>query len=142
MESGILAEVSRRCVEHGKAFDWLLLKAVVGSHTFSDFSGFISLVLFILISFLGGPSAAKFAGNQLVNLLSVLNNSNEPTVLKMVRRPYFWATLHINITRQTKFSKGLQLCQRSTKVERNSPCHGVFFFVHRRLLLFCLQMLY
>ncbi|XP_078355164.1 armadillo-like helical domain-containing protein 2 [Oculina patagonica] len=35
------------------------------------------------LSWSGGPSAAKFAGNQLVNLLSVLNNPSEPTVLKM-----------------------------------------------------------
>ncbi|KAL9983171.1 hypothetical protein ACROYT_G005306 [Oculina patagonica] len=37
------------------------------------------------LSWSGGPSAAKFAGNQLVNLLSVLNNPSEPTVLKMRR---------------------------------------------------------
>ena len=42
----------------------------------------ISAVLFFS---LGGPSAAKFAGNQLVNLLSLLNNPHEPTMLKMVR---------------------------------------------------------
>ena len=42
------------------------------------------LSLFIFLNlFLGGPSAAKFAGNQLVNLLSLLNN--EPSIqLKMV----------------------------------------------------------
>ncbi|CAH3033528.1 unnamed protein product, partial [Porites lobata] len=35
------------------------------------------------LSWSGGPSAARFAGNQLVNLLSLLNDHNEPTVLKM-----------------------------------------------------------
>lgn len=43
---------------------------------------FIVNVTFII---LGGPVAAKFAGNQLINLLSLLNNPNEPAVLKMVR---------------------------------------------------------
>lgn len=37
-----------------------------------------------VLSSSGGPAAAKFAGNQLVNLLSILNNPNEPTTLKMV----------------------------------------------------------
>ena len=46
------------------------------------------MFFFILILLLGGPSAAKFAGNQLVNLLSVLNNPNEPTALKMVRKSF------------------------------------------------------
>lgn len=57
-------------------------------HILSRYKGALAFFYsyFILI---GGKSAAKFAGNQLVNLLSVLNNLNEPTALKMVRRPYF-----------------------------------------------------
>lgn len=42
------------------------------------------MLMIFLFLLLGGPSAARFAGNQLVNLLSLLNDPNEPTVLKMV----------------------------------------------------------
>lgn len=42
------------------------------------------LLMIFLFLLPGGPSAARFAGNQLVNLLSLLNDHNEPTVLKMV----------------------------------------------------------
>lgn len=42
------------------------------------------MFMIFLFLLLGGPSAARFAGNQLVNLISLLNDPNEPTVLKMV----------------------------------------------------------
>lgn len=48
---------------------------------YKNSSLYVDDLLFLL---LGGPSAARFAGNQLVNLLSLLNDPNEPTVLKMV----------------------------------------------------------
>ena len=50
-------------------------------YTCKSSSLFVDDFLFLLP---GGPSAARFAGNQLVNLLSLLNDHNEPTVLKMV----------------------------------------------------------
>ncbi|XP_015759059.1 PREDICTED: uncharacterized protein LOC107338339 [Acropora digitifera] len=36
------------------------------------------------LSWSGGPVAAKFAGNQLINLCGLLNDPNEPPLLKMV----------------------------------------------------------
>ena len=84
--SKALAEVSRRSSEQS------LRLALNQSHTFWMQGCNVLYSYFIRI---GGPSAAKFAGNQLVNLLSVLNNLNEPTALKMVRGPYFWTPLFL-----------------------------------------------
>ena len=50
-------------------------------YTYKSSSLYVDDFFFLL---LGGPSAARFAGNQLVNLLSLLNDPNEPIILKMV----------------------------------------------------------